>query len=622
MIAERLRYTTGPLKTWFGILIWLTSWSAGAVTDELLTAKPLDRGAKWAYALDRQAGLWLAYYDEGGELRLRAPGGLDEALSPSANNSAKSGLSLAGGQDEAVILWREKFPEKRLYLAHGSNLKQSPLELGAGTEPLTRMEIFSLHDDLHLLWYGERGDEETRQRYHIHYQRLGKGPDQTSMVQKVLPGIYPVWTHDDLGNLLVVSWVSTKEDKSILVRAKPAAEDEFGPASVIADTANAVPPSIRAFHHGGRWFVVWQDSQKDLKQFAGAFSDDFGQSWQRMAFDGLGDFAAGSIDASAGEGGRLYIALSGFDTKKGARKPDLRLAVSTDHGMTWKVQIPRPEEVATRFRAMNPVVVTGPESGQVLMAWEDWRNLRGQVYLSFSSDFGKTWEIDNMPLPQAQGMNRSLAGMDKPLYVSGGRYHLLVKEYTDDSLAKFNIHHLSLAPADLKALAQSPASGIAVGARDDATRDLEVAEGGRGASAARDEAIAEPAMAPRRPSDESALRERVQAYWKAMADKDIDVAYAMQDPFFRALVNKERYATPMGKITYRDPVIKEVSLAGPLARVMINVTAGVKPFQAKTGEMITRDDQAIDLEETWLWIDGNWYKEYYDQYNELTYTRY
>jgi hypothetical protein len=52
------------------------------------------------------------------------------------------------------------------------------------------------------------------------------------------------------------------------------------------------------------------------------------------------------------------------------------------------------------------------------------------------------------------------------------------------------------------------------------------------------------------------------------------------------------------------------------------VKASVIPFRAKTGEMITRPEQEVKVDETWLWLDGNWYREYYSEANDLKFTRY
>ena len=254
------------------------------------------------------------------------------------------------------------------------------------------------------------------------------------------------------------------------------------------------------------------------------------------------------------------------------------------------------------------------------MAWEDWRNLRAQIFLNFSEDYGRSWKIYNVPLTRPDDLNRTLTSSLNPLFVNGGRYNLLVQEFIDDKFSQFNLKRLVFDGEDLQRLALE-VSQMAV------EQPVGMNDAGMTGNDGPAKIVGNPLTMSAAGGTESqvtelALRKRVEDYWQAMVDHKFDVTYAMQDPFFRAKNSMERYSKPMGRIVYRDPIIEGISLEGPLATVRVRMTVGIKPFRAKTGEMISRPDQTISFDETWLRFDGEWYKEFYDEYLDLKFTRY
>lgn len=595
------------------LLLGLLATSADALEIAAqVTTQPIDRAGEWDFRQDGRGGLWLGYYDLSRALHLRDPQGQDRNLIQADERKAQSGLAMATQEAGVSLLWREKFPVKK-FLLHDSNRPEAaPVELGADSEPLTRLQANYLQGQLQLLWYGERGYPELQEKNFIYTQAYDPVSGQASPSERLTAGIYPVWAHDAGGNTLVFSWVADAEGSRVIARRRLAEAKEFDPAVTLA----AVPPIshiFRALEANGQWFAFWATSRGDEQRLEGAVSVDLGQTWRHFSLEALGNFIVSSLDVAADGEGRVFLALSGKDLATPGAKQDIRLIRSADRGETWQVSRPRPESVAQRFRGRNPSVEIGPAPGQVLLVWEDWRHLRGQLFLSLSQDGGATWAIDNLAMPQPAGINRTLTDALSAVYVQDQSYHVLAQQPVDDSIGAYHLYDVGFSLADLQQLADSdrqttngaPNVTAAPGTSDQVTAPVGTADEGQ--------PISEPA---------EPVRERVAAFWKALETGDFAGAYEFQDPFFRAKNSKLSYTQPMGRIKYRDLNIDEITIDGPIAKVKTRVKASVIPFRAKTGEMITRPEQEVKVDETWLWLDGNWYREYYSEANDLKFTRY
>lgn len=584
------------------------------VTTQQVNASQLERTAQWRYQLEGLGGLWLGYYDTERALHLRDPKGGDRILVQPEKDRAPSGLALAGLPEGVNALWRQKFPNKSLYLANSNFLESTPLVTGEGTEPLTRLKGVNLDGTLHLLWYGEAGDPLLDQQYFVFYQNINPFNGEKSPIERVTPGIYPVWAYDKKGNIIVFSWIQDTKGSRIIAKTRRPGGGDFGPAVVVAEVPT-ISHYFQAFRSGERWFAVWE-TRYEKNRLEGAYSDDLGQTWKRFGFDDLGDFLLGSLVVDADDEGRIYIALSGSDLAKPGQKQDVRFISSTDRGETWKLHRPRPQAIGEKFRGRNPSVVIGPSPGQVLLVWEDWRNLRGQLYASLSYDGAQTWVYDNIPLPQPPGVNRGLTDEFSSAYFHDRSYHVITQQPTDDGYTALNLYVVIFDPTDLKQIAvslQQPNPPLTE------TKVLENAP---------IETTTETTPSPSIPqasesiqaSVEDNLKKRVEGFWNTMISKDYIGAYGFQDPFYRAKIRPDTYSQQMGRIKYTEAKVEAIRIEGPIATVKTQVNASVPPFRAGTGETISRPEKEINITETWLWIDGDWYREFYSEYLDKKFT--
>lgn len=606
-----------PLFRVGGLLLGMTCLSLASaapiqVAPEILTSQSMAASDAWDYRLDGTGHLWLAYYDQNRLLRLRDPDGKERLLVPEGRGQAPSGLAMASLETGVGLLWRDKLPAKGLFLLDTEQPTLQPLELGGETEPLARFCASTTKDNLlHLLWYGEKSSVSTGEQHNLYYRNWNRSSQAFSPIELLMPGIYPVMSTDDSGGVMVYSWTGTDKAMRIDARYRPADPDvdaekgSFGDAVTVASVPE-ITPIFKSFRSGSRWFVIWLAQYgEDRRDFLleGAHSDDKGLTWKRFSFEDLRGIDIGSLDIAAEEAGHLILALSGRTRQDDANtKEDVYMITSSDRGDTWSTaqrvrnKIGQDQEntdtqstALSGFNARNPSVAFGQTPGQVLLAWEDWRDIRARLYASLSNDYGQTWTLSNVPLPHEPGKNLRLRYEPSAIYATGERFHLIAEQLLDDSFEAKQLIRIDFTADELADYAKFAQS----------TQELEAK------------------------TRQEILRKRVEGYWQAMLAADYAKTYEYLDPFFRARVTLQNYLTKMGKIKYTQAQVDDAPIDGARSVVTSKIKASVPPFKVpSTGEIISQPDREVAVKSTWLWLDGDWYREFSYEGQDIGFTRY
>ena len=367
-----------------------------------------------------------------------------------------------------------------------------------------------------------------------------------------------------------------------------------------------ITPIFESIRVGSRWVVLWVGQYGlDRRDFRleGAYSDDDGETWARFGFEELGGFDIASLQVAGAKDGRVALAVTARNRTVDARaKQDVYLIRSVDAGSTWtkplKLRAPalssqtvtdQERGLLEFFHARNPSLAFGDEQGELLVVWEDWREIRSGLYTSYSKDFGETWATSNLPLPRSAGTNLGLRYEPNAVYFADGSFHVIAERYTDDTLKSKQLVRFDLSPESIaKHAAQLAASGGSIA-----------------------------------PTGEDVLRKRAEEYWKAMQDEAFEKTYDYLDPFFKAVTPLSQYLSTMGKIKYAAAEVGEIEIRGPLAEVNTRIRASVPAFVVPTtGETISQPEREVNVKSRWLWIDGEWMAEFLVESQGIVYTRY
>lgn len=586
--------------------LWTSAWAMEPVA---LNQRPVLANA-WAYTLDGSGRDWFAYYaDEDSALYVRRPDGSEAALSTRNRERYQSGIAIAATGQDLAVLWRDKLPEKTLYFLPALGPAGStPQPLVAGSqesEPLTRMHVGQRDRVTYLLWLGEKGqwddqsqqnkeekarDKQPTQPYHLYFRYTEDGGKTFSNVEQVLPGLYPAWILDK-EVIPVFSRTDFDGQLVMVMRIFDRASKKFGPPVKIAD-ASVIEPVLEAFESSGRWFLLWigrngEDVKTALLQ--GVFSDDQGQTWKHFKFESLQGLNFSRLDTASDGQGHILISVSGnwkFRDDNSRAKDDVYVIRSTDNGTTWsEPQQPRAADLR-QYQARYPAAVFGAKPGSAMLIWEDWRAILPNVYVQFSTDYGASWS-DEIPLDRVPVSGYGLDFKNKTAWAVGDRYQILTARYRDSGMSASDMVRYQFTAQELQQQVKSGANP------PDLAKKL----------------------------SEAHLRERVGKYWNAMQEQDWATSYAINDPFFRGKVKYDDYRSNRGRIKHLSHEILEITQQGNIAKVRIRFDAEVPEFLIH-GKPVSKPRESYETTDTWLFIHDDWYREYYDQVQDIRFTNY
>jgi hypothetical protein len=563
----------------------------------VLNQHVLDQYATWDFALSESGKPWFAYYGVDNLLYVRRPDGTEVALGATDRSRQQSGLAIAPVDERLSLFWRDKLPRKNLYLLpklDPTGAAPPPVVVGSEeSEPLVRMNLAQGGGVDYLLWMGEKGDPKSGEKYHIYFRTVDQDGKALSPVEQVMPGIYPAWiVAPDV--IPVFSWMMYEDKPAMTMRVFDRAKKSFSPLVKIAD-APTISPIFEAFKSGDRWFLLWLGHYGDKGELLleGTYSDDKGQTWKRFAIEDLRGLDMGSVSIVSDQKTNLIIALYGNrqlmdPTNTTNIKNNVYVVRSTDNGTTWqKPQTVRSDELRLT-KAQYPVLALGSQPGTVMLAWEDWRDIRPNVYVSYSKDYGATWE-PALPLGRPGVWNLGLDLQPHSMIGREDRFSLIAKQYKDDALSANKDYVLySFTWDEVKRNAA----------------EFKISE------------------LQRAHATEARLRERATQYWQAMQDGQYEMTYAIMDPFYRSQRDLKAHLSSKGRVKYHRFQVGPIVQKGNLARVQIEIETSVPEFKLPDGKIISQPAKTVSFLQTWVFLNDDWHLEYYDEMAEKSSTSY
>lgn len=364
------------------------------------------------------------------------------------------------------------------------------------------------------------------------------------------------------GDMLYLFLSGVKEGKN-QVGVKPFEVNSLKPHDYTMIKKTEQVSFIDGFIIKDRPAVIYKTAREGKFMLEGAVGGDKGlELFSIKDAEGL-DVAR--IDYHAWEDGRVLVVFSGEEREK--FKQRIYAAVSEDLGRNWSVKRIDNREFDNTRGWLPRIAVDGDK---VAVVWEDSRDIRSGIRMKLSSDRGKIWKERDIPLSDA----KRYAFRPRISFVNG-MFYAAWDQFRDDEKKVADLVMVKLKWNEM----------LKMESRKDKLITLK--------------------------KKEALLRERVNAYWKGMLKKDMKVTYEIHDPFYRAKIPFDYYSSHRGPMVYHRYSLEDMKIEGNVAMVKTKVNYDV-PKILLMGKETSIPPKEVLTEDTYLFIDGKWYRRFVD----------
>ncbi len=361
---------------------------------------------------------------------------------------------------------------------------------------------------------------------------------------------------------LHIFFYGTKDGKKYLgVRVYEISSMNVKKSVMIKDTGSI--SFIEAFSVKGKPVAVYKTARDKRFVLDVAVRGDKG--WNTFSIKGAEGLDVARMDYHVWQDGRVLVVFSGEERYK--FKQRIYAATSEDGGENWEVKRIDTREFDNTRSWLPRMAVNGE---RVAVVWEDSRDIRSRIRMKLSPDRGKVWLKRDIPVSDSKSyaFRPRISSEDGNIYLAWHQYKTDEKRVADIVMAKLTWQ-----------------------------KTFKMAE-------EKEDVIS-------RKEKKKLLLSSVKRYWEGMIKKDFKTTYELHDPFYRARIQLDYYSSRRGPMVYHEYEILDVQIRGNEAVVKSRVKYEIPNFRimGKETSMSPRD---FPIEDTWLFIDGKWYRKFVD----------
>lgn len=320
---------------------------------------------------------------------------------------------------------------------------------------------------------------------------------------------------------------------------------------------------IEAFEVNSEPAVIYKTFSEDTFILEGFIKGESG--WEPFSIEAAGGLDVARLDHHVWDDGTILIVFSG--EKKWDFKQRIYRALSTDKGKNWDVKRVDTKQY-DNTRSWLPRLAVN--SDKVAVVWEDSRDIRSKIRMNLSLDKGKTWLEKDFPIS-----SEKKDAFRPRISFTKGAFFVTWDQFRDDEKKVADLSIGRLFWVDAERLARKK------------NKDLTHKE------------------------KEVSLRKSVEDYWNGMIKKDLGTTYRLHDPFYKARIPFEYYASHRGPMVYHSYDIEDIKVQGNVASVKVKVVYEVPKIKFFNKETSIPRKETV-TEDTYLFIDGTWYRKFVD----------
>lgn len=315
--------------------------------------------------------------------------------------------------------------------------------------------------------------------------------------------------------------------------------------------------------HGDSVVIAGDDYERGIFALT---SQDKGGSWRDVGFvDGTNSLTNSGVDMALAGGRATVVWIEQHkDQKPRIMRASLDVAKSV-----WLSEAQRLDRKAYENTQSILPSVMATAQGVLIASWIDYRDIRPNIYVAMSSDYGQVWTE-----PQALLKAGEISAGWPQLIPWGEQAAIAYETYSNDSIKDGKLIFLPLT----------------------------FEKGGKGLSGLPEATHINEAERKAR------LEQRVKTLWSYRVEGNFEPTYDMFDFAYKLATTKKMYVENVGVITYLSFSLEDVTVSGNEAKVKLKVKYEVKPTMLPTGgKPLTVPPVEIEMENKWVWVGSDWY---------------
>lgn len=338
----------------------------------------------------------------------------------------------------------------------------------------------------------------------------------------------------------------------------------WSPAKMLLSSFHQIS-ALSAKAEGKTVFVAFDEYQAGIKAVV---SNDAGINWVTSpAIEGSSQKTNSGLVLTIANG----MGYASWIEQEPNKKPDIQFGRFDLANNAWLGSIQRIDtKQFDNTQSITPSIFSF-SNGNVVIAWVDYRDIRPNIYLSLSTDQGKTW---SSPKPFGKP---GVADLGWPKLIPWGDSVALAYESYPKDILKDGM--FKVAPTNIVA----------------ATKELPN-------YASTSEVSAE--------QKKKMLLARVDDLWKYRKEGKYEPTYSFFDYAMRNFMAKKEFVEKSGNLNYYNYELTSTKIEGNVAQVEQKITYDTKPFMMPNGKMEQIKKTTAEVKNTWVWIGDNWYLVY------------
>lgn len=275
--------------------------------------------------------------------------------------------------------------------------------------------------------------------------------------------------------------------------------------------------------------------------------------WSVSPVTAAGGLDVARLDSHVWPDDRLLLVFSG--EQRGQTKQRVYAAFTNELGVHWRMQQLDSAEF-NNTRAWLPRMAVSGE--RVAVVWEDARDIRSRIRLQLSRDRGENWLKKDIALSEERfySMRPRISNVDDQLYI-------VWQQYRTDARREADLLMRGLPWDEAWSMVK------------ETDKDLSLQE------------------------KQGQLTMSINAFWKAIQEDRREAGYQAYDPFYRAKVDFSQYLIHFKPVAFTNHEVKNISVQGNEGTAMVLLQRSLS-------------DLPITVRDTWLYIDGRWYRKFTD----------